>query len=168
MSGGTEGIRGSATRFKPGHATWNKGISWNAGGRSAETRFKKGRPASEAFNYAPIGSHRVTKDGYLEEKITDDPNISPSRRWVAVHRLIWESANGPIPAKHIVVFKPGMRTINPEEITIEKVECISRAENMRRNSYHQYGPEIASLIQLRGAIARQINKQEKMNGNGRK
>jgi hypothetical protein len=30
---------------------------------------------------------------------------------------------------------------------------------MRRNSYHQYGPEVAKAVQLRGAITRQINKR---------
>ena len=48
-----------------------------------------------------------------------------------------------------------------EEITLDKVECISLAENMRRNSCHQYGKEIARLIQLRGAVSRQINKRGK-------
>ena len=46
-----------------------------------------------------------------------------------------------------------------KEITLDKVECISLADNMRRNTCHQYGPEIAKLIQLRGAVTRQINKR---------
>ena len=31
---------------------------------------------------------------------------------------------------------------------------------MRRNSAHNRGPEIARLIQLKGAITRQINKRK--------
>lgn len=31
---------------------------------------------------------------------------------------------------------------------------------MHRNSVHNYGPEIASICQLQGAIKRQINKRQ--------
>jgi hypothetical protein len=34
---------------------------------------------------------------------------------------------------------------------------MSRAESMRRNSYHNYPKELAQLIQLRGALNRKIN-----------
>jgi hypothetical protein len=47
-------------------------------------------------------------------------------------------------------------------ITLGRLELISRAENMRRNSYHtRYPKEVAQLIQLRGALNRQINKRLK-------
>jgi hypothetical protein len=153
---------GRAHQFKPGQQVWNKGTHFTAGGRSAETRFKKGRPATEARNYVPIGSLRLSKDGYLERKITDDPNIYPARRWVAVHRLAWIEANGPVPPGHIVVFRPGMKTVDVDAITADKVECISLVENMRRNSYHtNYPKEIGQLIQLRGALVRKINHRNK-------
>lgn len=155
------GIVGDKTRFKPGQTPWNKGTHFVAGGRSAETRFKKGRPASEARNYVPVGSLRISADGILERKITDDPSLYPARRWVAVHRLVWIEANGPVPAGHIVVFKPGQRTTEADKITLDRVECISLAENMRRNTFHNYGPEVARVVQLRGAITRQINKRER-------
>ena len=148
-------------RIKPGQEPWNKGQSFDPGGRSVETRFKPGRAACEAANYKPIGSLRITKDGYLEQKTTDDPLIVPARRWVALHRLVWERENGPVPNGHIVVFRPGMHTTEPDQITADRVECITRAENMRRNTYHRYGPEVAKLVQLRGAINRQIRKREK-------
>ena len=54
-----------------------------------------------------------------------------------------------------------MHTTEPDQITADRVECITRAENMRRNTYHRYGPEVAKLVQLRGAINRQIRKREK-------
>ena len=150
-----------AARIKPGQQPWNKGGNFNAGGRSVETRFQTGRLPCEAANYKPIGSTRITKDGYLERKVTDDKSIVPARRWVAVHRLVWESVNGPTPSGHIVVFRPGMHTTDPDQITPDRIECITRAENMRRNTYHRYGPEVAKLIQLRGAINRQIRKKER-------
>lgn len=151
-----------AFRFKKGQVPANKGLrrpGW-APGNMAKTQFKKGRAASEARNYCQIGSLRINKDGYLERKITDDPTIYPARRWIPIHRQVWIEANGPVPDRHMVVFKKGMRTNVLEEITLDRVECISLAENMRRNTFHNYGPEVAQVVQLRGAITRQINKRE--------
>lgn len=152
---------GRAHRFKPGHKTWNKGASWDAGGRSVETRFKKGRPAHEARNYRPIGSLRIARDGSLERKITDDPTMPAKRRWVAVARLVWEAEKGPIPSGYSAVFKPGMHTTKAEEIAVDRLELLSRAELMKRNTLHRYPKDIARAIQLRGALMRQINKRSK-------
>jgi hypothetical protein len=148
-----------ATRIQPGAVPWNKGTHYQAGGRSAETRFKAGRPAHEAANYLPIGTlRRSVKDGYLERKVTDDPSIFPARRWVAVHRLVWIKTHGEIPAGHIVAFRPGMKTAVLEEITVDRLECISRAENAKRNHPRSKSPELARLVQLKGAITRQVNR----------
>lgn len=163
-SGRTNGRQGIGTRFVKGQQSWNKGKSYQPGGRCKDTQFKKGCMQGAAqHNYVPIGSQRVTRDGYLERKITDDPALAPARRWVAVHRLVWVEANGPVPDGLIVVFKPGMRTTSVEEITLDKIELISRADNMKRNTLHRYPKEIAKLMQLRGALTRQINKKEKRN-----
>lgn len=154
---------GRSSRFAKGMTPWNAGVKGSTGTheRCRATQFKKGRPAHEAANYLPIGSTRICKDGYLERKVTDDAAIAPARRWVAVHRLVWEAACGAVPEGHAVVFKPGRRSVNEADITADALECITRAELMRRNTYHRYGPEIASVIQLRGVIQRQINKRAK-------
>lgn len=151
------------TKFQKGMTPWNAGVKGSTGTHEAcrATQFKKGRPAEEASNYRPIGSVRVTRDGTLERKVTDDPSVVPARRWVAVARLVWEAANGPIPSKHLVRFKRGMATTEADEITVDRLECVSRAEHMKTHTYHQYGPEVASVVQLRGAITRQINKRTK-------
>lgn len=158
----TLGITKSENRgcFEKGMTPWNKGLHYMPKGRCVDTQFKKGRPAHESRNYVPIGTLRISKDGYLERKTTDDPSIYPARRWAFVHRLVWAEANGPVPAGHLIVFKKGMRTNTLDEITPDRLECISLAENMRRNTFHNYGPEVAKTVQLRGAITRQINKRE--------
>lgn len=160
---GKQDPRLQATQFQPGLTPWNKGHKgWKAGGRSAETRFKPGRPPWEASNYKPIGSLRMSKDGYLERKVTDDPSLYPVRRWVAVHRLVWQAAHGEIPAGHAVVFRRGQHTTIEGEVTADRLELVTRAELMRRNSLHtNYPREICQLIQLRGALNRQINNQSK-------
>lgn len=151
-------VRGGT--FKPGHKAWNKGKPHPAARSEGAMRgwFKKGQLNGQAArNYKRMGSLRV-KDDLLERKVSDRGPI----RWVPIHRLVWEAANGPVPAGHVVVFRQGRRTLEESEITIDRLELISRAENMRRNSYHtRYPKEVAQLIQLRGALNRQINKRTK-------
>lgn len=154
---------GAASRFSANHATWNKGIPGSAGNHpnTKRTQFKPGRRPEEARNYRPIGTLRICKDGYLERKITDDQSIAPARRWVGVHRLVWEETNGPIPKGHAVVFKPGMASTDVDAITIDAVELISRAELMRRNTRHNLPPELNALISTKARLTRLINERYK-------
>lgn len=143
-----------AGQFQPGQVTWNAGRKgWHAGGRAAQTQFKRGQMP---HNHKPVGHERVTKDGYLERKIAEPKTFS------AVHVLVWEQVNGPLPAGHIVVFRPGMKTTDASAINAERLELITRAENMRRNSYlTRYPKEVADVIRLRGALNRKINNRSK-------
>lgn len=150
-----EGFENSGC-FKPGNQSHNKGKSFPPRGRSSETQFKKG---VKPHSWKPIGSERLSKEGYLQRKIADTGY--PPRDWVSVHHIIWKEAGNEIPKGHIVIFKDG----NPKNLQIGNLELISMVENMRRNSYHNYGPEIAKLVQLRGAITRQLNMKEKDNDN---
>lgn len=147
---------GAATRFKPGQQSWNKGKKGlNLGG--IETQFKPGHRGGKAAElYQPIGAERISKDGYIQRKINDDMPLQ--RRWRGVHIINWEAVNGPLPKSHALVFKDG----NKQNTAVENLELLSRAELMHRNSYHtNYPKEVAQLVQLRGAITRQINKRSK-------
>jgi len=63
------------------------------------TQFKPGgRTGRAQANCKPIGTERVTEDGYRERKIHDGMPLQS--RWRLVHLLEWEAANGPIPAGH--------------------------------------------------------------------
>lgn len=141
-------------RFTKGHKTWNKGKKgWTPGGRSKETRFK---PGQRSNTQRPIGAERNTIDGILLRKVSDTGHKLTD--WRPVHVLTWEAEHGPVPDEHIVIFKDGDR----RNFDISNLECITRAENMRRNSYHtNYPPEIVKLIQLRGVLTRKINKRSK-------
>lgn len=144
---------GTNTRFKRGGTPWNKGKKLPGHG-CKETQFKPGHLGGRAAQiYRPIGSERISRDGYLERKIHD--GLPMQSRWRAVHLLIWEAANGPIPPSHAIVFKDG----NKQNIVLDNLEMITRQALMRRNSMHNYGPEIARLHQLQGAITRQINRR---------
>lgn len=145
-------------RFKKGEAPWNKGKPGSTGlhPNSRVNQFKPGHPGTAT---KPIGSLRINRDGVLERKIGNTPGPS-NRRWKPVHRLVWQAAHGPVPKGHIVVFKPGRASTDAGAITLDAVELISRAENMRRNSVQRYGKDISGLIQLRGVLMRQINKRD--------
>ena len=145
--------------FPKGHAPANKGLrrpGWTAGDM-ARTQFKKGQVS---VNTMPIGSYRVNGDRFVERKFAQAPGPY-TNRWIPLHREIWIAANGPVPKGFVIAFKPGMKTTAPELVTLDRIECISLADNCRRNSFHNRGPEIAKIVQLRGAITRQINKRLK-------
>lgn len=149
------------TQFKPGLVPWNKGVAGSTGNHpnTQRTQFKPGRKPEEARNYRPVGSVRVTRDGYLERKVSDDRSVYPARRWVAVHRLVWEAVNGPVPDGRIVVFRPGMATTNPDLITIDRIELITRAENMARNTINARNEELRELSVLKRRLTRAVNKR---------
>lgn len=158
---GRKDPRMTATQFRPGLQPWNKGVPGSTGlhPNCQRTQFRKGEMSGAAqHNYVPIGSYRINGDGHLEQKMTDDPALAPTRRWTPVYRLVWERENGPIPQGHMVVFRPGMKTAVLELITTDRLECITRAENARRNHPANRSPELAKLVQLKGAITRQVNR----------
>jgi hypothetical protein len=153
-----------ATRFKPGQPGWNTGIRGVTGlhEKSRQHWFRSGKLNGKAAQQVlPVGSYRMSADGYLERKFSEASG-SPSKRWTGVHRLVWMEANGPIPDGYVVAFRPGRFTTDVEKITLDALELVSRVDLMRRNSVHTvYGPEVARLVQLRGAITRQINRKSK-------
>ena len=151
-----------ATQFPNGHKPWNVGKrGWQAGGRSVETQFKPGELSGRARALLkPLNATR-TVYGNLERKVTEGGPY-PAARWKPVHRLVWEAAHGPVPDGHLIVFKPGRHTLIEDEITLDRIELITRCENMRRNSRHtRYPEELNKLIQLRGVLTRRINKRSK-------
>jgi hypothetical protein len=160
---GRQDPRMVAHQFQKGIVPANKGLrrpGWSAG-RMRETQFKKGRLAHEARNYVPIGTEKFdVKRKVTVRKITDDPAVVPAMRWRPVHVLVWEAANGPVPSGQIIVFKKGRKTLVSADITVDRLDMVTLAENMRRNTYHNnYPKEVAQLIQLKGALTRKINRR---------
>lgn len=147
-------------RFAKGHISANTGKKGVCAPGSEKGWFKKGGQPRTAL---PVGTLRVTKDGTLQRKISETPG-PPHRRWRSVHELVWIAHHGPMPRGHICVFKRGQWTNRVDAITIERVECISLAENMRRNTKHRLPIEIVRLIALRGALTRHINRRKKPRG----
>jgi hypothetical protein len=156
---GQQDPRMLGTRFQKGLVPWNKGLKGLSYEGGKATQFKKGEMNGTAkLLYVPIGSYRISADGHLEQKLTDDPAIAPAQRWTPVSRLVWERDNGPIPAGRIVVFKRGQKTAVLDLITVDRLDCITRAEHVRRNHWTNLHPELAAVVPLKGAITRQVNR----------
>lgn len=155
-SGRTCGRQGIGYRFGKGHVPANKGLrrpGWGPG-RMKETQFRKGERRGVAVRlYKPIGTERVSKDGYLERKVNDGMPLQA--RWRAVHRIVWEAVNGRVPKGHAVVF----RNTDKRDFRLENLELVTRRELLARNWHRRYPKPIRQLVQLRGAITRQINKR---------
>lgn len=166
QDGRHEASRGS--QFQPNAAPFNKGIrqaEWMPAAsleKCRRTQFRKGQMSGAAQrNWVPVGTEKV-REGQLCRKVTDSAAIYPAARWVPVTRLVWESAHGPIPPGHLVRFRDGMATTRRESITLDRLELVTRAENMRRNSRHtRYPPELNAVLQLKGALTRKINNRSK-------
>lgn len=148
--------RGGRSRFPKGHVPFNKGLrrpGWGPG-RMKDTQFKAGERRGVAVRlWKPIGTERISKDGYLERKVNDD--LPLQARWRAVHLVIWEAAYGPLSDGYAVVFRNGDKA----DIRIENLDCISRRDLMKRNSVHNYPKPLALTVQLLGALNRQLRRR---------
>lgn len=90
--------------FEKGQEPFNKGKKCEPGRgglhpNARRTQFTKGERRGVAVKlYKPIGTERITEDGYRERKIHDGMPLQS--RWRAVHLIEWEVANGPLPKGH--------------------------------------------------------------------
>ncbi|GHT09564.1 hypothetical protein AGMMS49525_18530 [Bacteroidia bacterium] len=121
--------------------------------RCSATQFKVGQLG---WNHKPVGYERVQRDGYIYVKVAE-PN-----KFRLKHRMVWERHNGAIPAGHNIQFKDG----NRENCDISNLYMISRDNQLKHENSltARYPKEMQQLIQLKGALNRQINKINK-NGN---
>jgi len=146
---------GASWRFRKGHVPANKGLrrpGW-APGRMKDTWFKKGERRGVAVRlYRPIGTERISKDGYLERKVNDASPLQA--RWRAVHLLVWEAAHGRVPKGHAIAFANG----NRRDIRPDNLQLISRRELMARNTVHNLPKPLADTVRLLGALNRKIRR----------
>ncbi|WP_378186862.1 HNH endonuclease signature motif containing protein [Aquimarina sp. W85] len=131
---------------KKGDVAFNKGLkqtdfmSHGAIERTKKTRFKKGC-LPHNINVDGNGAIVTRKDtsGRMYKYI----RISKAK-WQLYQRVLWEQHKGPIPEKHIIVFKDG-DTLN---VALDNLELISKTENMYRNSKHNFPEEIIPSLVL--------------------
>lgn len=152
--------RAEESRLKKGHIPANKGKTMDAETREKvkHTWFKKGHlPA----NTLEDGAITIRHDH------PERPGGKPYKyirlslaEWKPLHRHLWEEANGPIPFGMNVVFKDG-DTLNCD---LDNLEMIDNAENMLRNTIHNYPEELKMNIRLTKKLERKIRDNEQHNG----
>jgi hypothetical protein len=150
---------GAAFQFEPGHVPANKGTKGVTGVQEA-CRAHQFKPGQVPHTWVPIGSYRINGDGQLEVKFGDEPGRN-DKRWIPVHRKVWIEANGPIPAGKVVSFRPGMRTTVAAEITLDRLELLSKAEVLARNRWQNLPPQMREIVTLRAQLTRTINDHRK-------
>ena len=141
-----------AHRFQPGIVPWNTGKKGWSAPNSEATRFQ---PGSAPANRREVGALRINSENGLDIKLAEGPH-----QWVQLSHYSWFLAHGEWPARGMCLrFRDG----DTHNTAIGNLELVSRQENMRRNSVHtRYPPEVARLVQLRGALKRQINRHERI------
>ena len=142
--------------------------------KKGSTPSNKGKKQVDFMSAESIARTKATRfgKGHLPHNTKQDMDISirPDRRginykfirvglsqWIPLQRYVWETANGPIPKGMKVIFKDG-DTMNCDLSNLDMLSC---ADLMKKNSCHNYPQPIVQVIQLRGALTRQINKHKK-------
>lgn len=153
-------IKGSIARYKlntgrsgcfeKGRPSYNKGKKGLRFPGSEKGWFQKGHLPK---NYRPVGSERISKDGYVEVKVADP------KTWKFKHRVIWEQVNGPVPKGCCLIFLDG----NKQNITLDNLMLVNRNTEVRMNQNELFfedaeltkaGVHIAMLINATGNMRR--------------
>ena len=143
---------GRDCKFFKGQASHNKG---QKGKRcNPATEFKKGNIPS---NHRPVGSERVSVDGYIEVKVAEP------RTWRLKQRVLWEQHNGAVPKGSALVFLDG----NPLNCELENLVLISRAELLiaNRQGLIKPDPELTKTgLVVAGLVSKIYEKQRAIEG----
>ena len=141
---------GLTGQFKKGNVAHNKGkkqieyMSQESIERTKKTRFKKG---NKPKNYRPVGSERITKDGYIEVKVAD-PN-----KWETKNKIIYKQYFGDIPEGHKIIYADGNKLNND----INNLILVSDNEELIMNR-HRLRTEDIELTKTGYLIAKVIDK----------
>lgn len=140
-------MTGRDGQFVPGQVPPNKGKPRPFHPNSAATQFKAGaRLGKAALNWMPIGSERLTKDGYSLTKVSDIPGVHQNVNWRLTHLLRWEAANGPVPKGMALKSLDGdRRNTDPSNWTLVPRAVLPRLAGGRRQQHVNYDTAPAEL-----------------------
>ena len=113
---------GLTGKFRKGQTPHNKGkkMPKEVYEKVKHTMFAKGNVPP---NHRPVGSERISKDGYIEVKVAE-PN-----KWRLKQRVVYEEAKGEIPEGCPIRFLDG----NKRNFDIDTLRCITRSELLYLN-----------------------------------
>lgn len=133
-------------RYKKGNVPSNFGkkMPEHVYEKVKKTMFKKGNePHNTRKNF-----ELSERDGYTYIRIEKS-------KWVLYQRYLYEKEFGKIPENHIIIFKDK----NTKNFELDNLQCISREENMHRNTIRNYPPEVVELIKLNSKIKKLIKDE---------
>lgn len=147
---------GLTTHFKKGHKPFNKGLKQTDYmtaeqiDKTKATRFKKN---SVPPNWKEIGSTRISKDGYLEIKVSD---LKGNNNYKPYHRLIYEKY-------HNIKIKEGEAVVfldqNKMNFSIDNLKLVKQRELGKFNKEYakvkhpELNEQILNLIKFELMIA---------------
>ncbi|TPM42056.1 HNH endonuclease [Mesorhizobium sp. B2-3-4] len=156
--------------FVKGHAPLNKGKSCPPGkggnhpnARATQFRTGHGRSGIAVDLYKPVGTERLSKDGYREVKIHDGMPLQS--RWRGVHLVEWERLNGPVPKGCALKCLDGNRK-NTDPSNWEAVPrgLLPRLNGKSRRDYDhapaELRPTIMAIAKLEHRAARAGRRRE--------
>lgn len=113
---------GLTGKFRKGQTPHNKGkkMPKEVYEKVKHTMFAKGNVPP---NHRPVGSERISKDGYIEVKVAE-PN-----KWRLKQRVVYEEAKGKIPEGCTIIFLDG----NKRNFDIDNLRCITWSELLYLN-----------------------------------
>lgn len=113
---------GLTGKFRKGQTPHNKGkkMPKEVYEKVKHTMFAKGNVTP---NHRPVGSERISKDGYIEVKVAE-PN-----KWRLKQRVVYEETKGKIPEGCPIIFLDG----NKRNFDIDNLRCITRSELLYLN-----------------------------------
>lgn len=144
--------RSTLGQFTKGMTPWNKGVSYMP--KNGGTRFQKGR---KPHTWKPVGtiSRRSDRGNEWAIKVADTGTRSTDWRPLGEH--VWVQAGFEPPTDDEVIrFKDGYKAKHPSCYKIDRLEKITRAENMERNTIHRYPEELKSAMRMIGKLKKEI------------
>lgn len=149
--------------FEKGSVPPNKGVPCAPGTgahhpNAVATRFKKGNRSGRANdNYQPIGTERLSQDGYREIKIHDGMPLQS--RWRLVHLVEWEAVNGPIPEGQCLKCVDGDRTntapANWQMIPRALLPRLNGGRHKKRLAYDDAEAEVKPILMTLAKVEQQ-------------
>jgi len=121
------------SHFQKGFIPWNKGKSYNPGGRSVETQFRKGNLPPSAKALGTITVHRPKRD--CPHRMIAVAGPTPTRhKWIPYAQYLWEKGNGrPIPNGFFVTHADG-NGLNDSPDNLVLTNRRGNMELMRKNN----------------------------------
>ncbi|WP_323015689.1 HNH endonuclease signature motif containing protein [Devosia sp.] len=154
--------------FEKGAEPHNKGVPCppGKGGRhpnARKTQFRKGNRTGQANrNYKPVGTERLSEDGYREIKVHD--GLPRQSRWQLVHRVEWEKANGPIPEGMALKCRGDRLNTDPSNWQLVPRAILPRLNGGRRKKHIAYDSapeEIKPLLISVAKLEHQVREKSK-------